>query len=77
MAGGFLFLLLITLVLRGSSEKSYLNSRRRELQKILDKENAYYLKEKYCNVQVGPYGTYLRFVFTVIFTFNVIASSSC
>jgi hypothetical protein len=71
IAGGvFLFFVVLSLICSCSSKSSWLKRRQKALQHILDEFNPGFLKEKHCFVKAGPFGSYLKFIFTV-------SSSSC
>lgn len=63
--GVFLLFVIICLMVRGCNKTTWLKRRQRALQHILDSFNKGYLQEKHCHVNVGPYGSYLKFIFTV------------
>ena len=58
-------LLGITFYYRTLIKLDYLKKREKMLQDYLNKANDLGLNEHYCQVVVGPLGSYLKFVFTV------------
>lgn len=65
--GAFLFFLVLALIVRGCGKSAWLKKRQMSLQRTLDEYNSNYLKDKHCHVNAGPYGSYLKFIFTVSF----------
>lgn len=63
--GALILFILLSLIMRASGKSSWLKRRQTALQRICDQYNPGYLKEKHVHVNVGPYGSYLKFIFTV------------
>lgn len=63
--GAFLFIILVSLWIRACDKSSWLNKRQMALQLIVHQSNIGLLKDKHCHVNIGVYGSYLKFIFTV------------
>jgi hypothetical protein len=63
--GAFILVLLLSLWIRSCNKYSWLKSRQMALQHIVNEFNRGILLDKHCHVNVGAYGSYLKFIFTV------------
>jgi hypothetical protein len=73
VGGVFILFIALYLICSCGAKSSWLERRQKALQLILDEFNPGFLKEKHCFVKAGPFGSYLKFIFTV--SYNCLRTS--